>query len=299
MPPLTGVTHAFGTVAGSVLTAVYLVAMMFSVGMGMRASRPPPPPHARRPLAPTLWALLLNLVLIPCVAVLLTRSLRLSGDVAFAVLVVAACPGGRFAPHLTRIAGGDVALATSQIMLLAKLAVFTAPLTLKWLLGLHRLHVAGLSIIAQGLLLQMVPLYAGKALGRWRGELADRLERPLRAGIVVIALAALTAFLLHSGLESVALLGDRGWLAAGGVAAASLALGWLLPGCSPATTRALVAGAMSRNLALALLLAGLTFPGHRVQLAVFGVWWILVGASYAVAWIAGHMEHDVRRSISA
>ncbi len=287
MLPLAGVKDGFGTVAGGVLTAIYLVSMMFSIGMGLRASQQPPA-RQHGHLGVLLWALLLNLLLIPGAAILLTRSLRLSGDVAFAVLVVAACPGGRFAPHLTRIAGGDVGLGTIQVLLLAKLAVFSAPLTTKWLLGLHQLRVAALPMVVQGLLLQMVPLYAGKAVGRWRRELADRIERPLRAGVVVITVAALTVFLMHSGMRSIALLRDRGWLAAAGVAAASLALGWLLPGASPATRRALVAGAMSRNLALALLVAGLAIPGHQVQLAVFGVWWILVGASYVVASIAGH-----------
>lgn len=282
------VSGSFGTLAGSVLTAVYLTAMMFSVGIGLRVGRHPEE-APRGQLGLHLRGLVLDVALIPAVAVGLTRSLHLSSHVGFALLVVAACPGGRFAPHLARIAEGDVAFATSRVLLMTKVGVLTAPLTLKWLLGLHQLHVDWLPMVAQGFLLQMLPLYAGKAVARRRADVADRIERPLRRIVAATTVAVLVVFVWRSGLASVALLGDRGWLAVGGVTVASVALGWLLGGRRSAPRRSLVVGGMSRNLALALLLAGLAFPGrHHVQLAVFGVWWILIGASYAFAWIAAN-----------
>src|SRR5262249_35052266 len=122
--------HLFAHLA----TFVYMVAMMVSVGIGLRTEQQneqlPKKKKRRRQLGLHLRALLLNVVLVPGLAVLLTRSLHLAGDVAFAVLVIGASPGGRFAPHLARIASADVGLATEQTVLLAKLTLFTAPLTL-------------------------------------------------------------------------------------------------------------------------------------------------------------------------
>jgi predicted Na+-dependent transporter len=129
----------------------------------------------------------------------------------------------------------------------------------------------------------VLPLYAGKALGRWRADVADRIERPLRRIVAVITVMALAVFVAHSGLASVELLGDRGWLAVIGVVVASLALGWLLGGSTQATRRSVITVCMSRNLALALLIARLSFPGRNVELAVFGVWWVLLGVGYLFA----------------
>jgi BASS family bile acid:Na+ symporter len=277
---------AFPDVASGVLTGVYLTVMMFWVGLGLRAA-PRPTGTKRAPLGPQLLGALLALVIIPALAVVLTRSLRLTSDVAFALLIVAACPGGRFAPDLTRKAAGDVSLASTQIFLLTKLAPFTAPLTTKWLLGLHQLHVASLPMILRGLLLQTLPLYAGKTLARRRAHTASRLERPLSSAVAVATFAVLAVLVWRSGLASLEILGDRGWLAVACVVAGSLALGWLFGGAGVGSRRALVATALSRNVALALLLAGLAFPErHHVQLAVFGIWWILLGAGYTFALIA-------------
>lgn len=268
-----GLTHA--------LTAVYLITMMVSIGIGLRADRPAERTRTR------IWlharGLVLSLLLVPALALLLARGLHLSGEVGFALLVVAASPGGRFAPHLARIARGDVALATQQTAILTKLAVLSAPLTATWLLRLHLLQVPVLPIIVEGLLIQVLPLYAGQALGRWRRDVADRLDKPLRIVVTLAALAALAAFLARSGLASIELLGDRGWIAVLALALGTMALGRLVGGSPPGRRRALTVGGLSHNLALALLLARVAFPDGRVPLAVFGVWWLLLGASYVFA----------------
>jgi BASS family bile acid:Na+ symporter len=255
---------------------------MFSVGIGIREGRLPREKKARQ-LGILLRGLLLNLLLVPAVALLLVRSLRLSGDVGLALLLVAASPGGRFAPHLTRIAGGEVGLAVQQTAILTRVSALTAPLTMTWLLGTHHLRVEVLPLIVKGLLLQTLPLEAGRALASSRADLADRLERPLRIAVVTVALFTLLAFLAESGLSSLELLGDRGWLAVIILAAGTLALGGLLGGSAAGVRRALAVGVISRNLALALLLAGHAFPARKVRLAVFGVWWLLLGAGYLFA----------------
>ena len=276
-----------GLPAGGILAAIYLVAMMFSVGLGLRAGQPPEKEKRSKKIGLLIRGLILNLVLFPCAALLLTRSLHLSDDVGFALLIVAASPGGRFAPHFTRIAGGHTAMATEETLLLAKLSVLTVPVTTKLMLGVHHLHLEELPLILQVLVLQIVPLYAGEALARWRGETAARVENPLRIVASVAAVAAVLAFLVETRFRGLIMLGDRGWLAVLLVAAASVALGWLLGGASSHARRAMTISVLSRNLALALLVAGLAFPGRHVQLAVCGVWAVLGGIAFLFAeWVA-------------
>jgi BASS family bile acid:Na+ symporter len=226
---------------------------------------------------------------VPALAVVLTRGLHLSSDVAVALLLVAASPGGRFAPHLARVAHGDVAVATQQTAILTKLAVLSAPLSATWLLRLHLVEIPVLRIIVHGCLLQILPLTAGQALGRARPAVAARIERPLRVGVAIAAIAALCALLNASGVSSLRLLGDRGWLAVASLALTTLALGWLVGGPSPLRRRAIAVGGMSHNLALALLLAHVAAPNGHAQLAVFGVWWIFVGVSFAFALVVAQV----------
>jgi BASS family bile acid:Na+ symporter len=268
---------------GGILIAIYLVAMMLSVGLGLRDDGRHRR-HRRHALGILLRALVFNMIFVPAIALVLTRALGVSSDVAIALLLLAVAPGGRYAPQLTRLAGGQVTMATEQTVLACKLTTITAPLTAKLLLGIHHLQVDEWTLLVDVVMLQLLPLYVGKALARWRGDLARRLERPLRIGVIVIALCVLGAFLADSGLASLELLGDRGWIAVLVLAALVLALGWLLSGPEAAVRRSLVIGGLSRNLALALLLASVAFPGRKVQLAVFGVWWVLFGVAclYAV-----------------
>jgi BASS family bile acid:Na+ symporter len=277
------------TVAGWVLGAIYLVSMMFSVGLGMREAALPEEKEKRSKRIRRLFVgLVFNLVVFPGLALLLTRSFHLSSDVAFALLIVAASPGGRFAPHLARMAGGSMGMATEETLLLAKVSVFTVPVTTNLLLGVHHLHLRELPLILQIVLLQVVPLYAGKALARWRGETARRIDRPLRIVATVAAVGALATFLFQTRFRGLAMIGDRGWLALLVLAAASVGLGWLLGGASTPARRTLTISVLSRNLALALLVAGMAFPGRNVQLAVFGVWATLAVIAYLFTELVAH-----------
>jgi predicted Na+-dependent transporter len=256
----------------SATTAVYLVSMMLSIGIGLRP--------VEKPRGGVWRALLLDIVLIPALAVGLTRALHLSSDVGLALMIVAVSAGGRFAPHLTRISGGDVAGSVRQTLILTKVAVVAAPLAIQWLLGVHGLHVAAFPLMVKGVLLQLLPFYLGRAIGRRRPELARKIERPLANVVIAAMVLALVPHLARGGLESVALLGDRGWIAVGALIVATLAFGWMLGG------RTLIVGGLSRNLALALLFAEHAFPHSRVPLAVFAVWLLLAGAGSLLAILA-------------
>src|SRR5258708_6483166 len=106
------------------LTAGFLVVMMFSMGLELGGEPAKDKQAKRRARRLLLRALLVNLVVMPLVAFAVVRGLHRSGAIASAVLLVAATPGGRFAPRVAQLARADLGLAVEITLFLAKLTGF-------------------------------------------------------------------------------------------------------------------------------------------------------------------------------
>jgi BASS family bile acid:Na+ symporter len=269
------------------LSAAYLVAL--NLLLGLEETAPPPRREKYRLLSRTL---MFNLTVVPALAFLATRLFDTSSDVAVALLLLSVAPGGPHAPFLARTAGGDVYLATETVIFLAKITVFTAPATARWLLGLKELEIADLPFMAKLMLLQVVPLLIGRQLRRRRPALADRLAPQLGRAVIAIVLTLLILLLHHHRLRTLGLLGDRGWLAVLSLAVAAMALGWLVGGPTVRTRRTMAITANSRNLGLAFVLAAAAYSERAVQLAMFGVWFVLFLFNNAFVWIVGRHTHE-------
>ena len=286
---LPDATALFG-IGARTLTVGYLVTMMFSTGLELGGKPKEDKSAKRRQRRLLLRALAINLILLPLVTVTLTRALRVTGDATIALLLLAVTPGGRFAPQLTRLAGGELGLSVEITLFLAKLTAFTAPPTARLLLGGQRVELHELTLIAQLVVLQIAPYLAGKLLRQRQSGLAERLVRPLHV-MSAVCIAALVALLLaHRQFRDLWLLGARDWLALLSVATVSLALGWLLGGPTAGTRRAFAVSTSSRNLALALLVAGVAFPERNVQLALLAQWLVFVALGVLFALWRRHGE---------
>jgi len=256
----------------TVLAAVYLVSMMFVLGLELGGAPAESKKEKRAKRRMLVWGLVVNLVVLPAVAFGVTRLLHARSDVAIALLLLAAVPGGRFAPHLVKLGGGDVPLAIELTLFLAKLTAFTAAPTARWLLGVHPIDVRELPLILQLILLQIVPLYAGKWLRRKHRQLADRILRPAHAIALGAMLAVFVTVLLKEDRGLGEILQDRAWLAVAVTGIAWPLLAWLLAGTKNGDRRAFSITADAREIALALLLASLAFPDRGVHTALFGIW---------------------------
>ena len=262
----------------TVLSATYLVSMMLSLGLELGGQPEESRERKRAKRRLLVRGLVVNLVVFPAVAYGIVRALHASSDVTVALMLLAAVPGGRFAPHIVKLGDGDVPLAVELSLFLAKLTAFTAAPTARWLLGIQGLDVHELPLIAQLGLLQILPLYAGKWLARHRTALSARIHKVARAIAIATLLAVFAAVLLREDRGLVQLLRDRAWVAAALVGIAWPALGWLLGGPGDGPRRALALTASARELALVLVLASLAFPGGGVKTAIFGLW-----SLYAIA----------------
>lgn len=256
----------------TVLSALYLVSMMFALGLELGGTAKESKEKKRAKRRVLVRGLLVNLVVFPAVAYAIVRALHATGDVAIALMLLAAVPGGRFAPHLVKLGHGDVPLAVELTMFLAKLTAFSAAPTARWLLGVHAIDVHELPLILQLILLQLVPLYAGKWLRRKHRSLADRVLRPAHGMALAAMMAVFVAVLLREDRGLLQLMSDRAWL---GVAVTGIAwplLGWLLAGRAEGDRRTFAIIADAREIALALVLASLAFPERGVHTAIFGIW---------------------------
>lgn len=275
-----GIDHRTLTI---LLSATYLVSMMLALGLELGGGPRESKAKKRAKRRMLVRGLVFNLIAVPVLAFLVTRALHASSDVAIALLILAAVPGGRFAPHLVKLGAGQVPLAIEVTLFLAKLTAFTAAPTAKWLLTLHTLDVREVPLLLQLLLLQIVPLYAGKWLRRRHRPLADRLLIPVHWIAVAAMLAVFVTVLLRDdrGLDD--MLHDRSWLAVAVVGIAAPLLGWLVGGPDEGNRRTLAIGANARELGLALVIASLAFPDAGVHTALFGIWSMYAIASILLA----------------
>jgi BASS family bile acid:Na+ symporter len=271
-----------------VIAAIMLIAMMAHLGLALepvtdRAEK-------RRVRRLVVWALAFNFALVPLMALAAQRATGATGPLAIALLLLAACPGGRHAPALARAGGGDAELSVEITLFMNKLNVFLSPLLAAWLIGGQHVGLRELPFVAQLFVLQVVPYFGARRLRRKRPELATRLARPAQHTARVAALALLLYLALHHVLRSTLSFGARGWLAVLLFGAMLLVSGWLVGGRDPATRRTFAVASEARNLALALVIANMTGHDERVLLALFGAWVILV----ALGWLAAALLRTKR-----
>jgi BASS family bile acid:Na+ symporter len=269
MAPLT-------VLAARVLICSMLAVMMFSLGLEVAAAPPKDKDTKRHERRVLLRALLLNVVLMPIVAFALVRALQARGAVATAVLIVAATPGGRFAPRVAKIARGNFALAVEITIFLAKLTAFTAPLTVKWLLGVRHVELSDLSIALLVIGLQILPFFAGRRLGHARPGVRAPLAHPLLLLEATIGSALLALFLASGELAGLRTAGAAEWGAGVAFASLSIGIGWLTGGSEREARLAVATATAARNLALGFVIASHLFRGGSVELVLIGIWFICV-----------------------
>jgi BASS family bile acid:Na+ symporter len=272
--------QAFSALTPRVIAAIALIAMMVQLGLALepaadRATR-------RRERRLVLLALAFNFGLVPVLALLTERALGASGPGTIALLLLAASPGGRHAPALTRAAGVDAGLSVEITLFANKLNPFLSPLLAAWLIGGHRVELRELYYVAQLFVLQIVPFYGARVLRKRRPAWGARMARPAQRTAIVAAMVLVAYLIARHAFHAILSFGVRGWVAVLLFGATLLILGWLIGGRDPATRRTFAITSEARNLALALVIANMTTHDEQVLMAIFGAWVILL----ALAWVA-------------
>jgi len=265
---------AFTASTPRILCAAYLVAMMAALGLELDPAEEQR--TRRRKWALILRSLVFGFVVVPGLALLAARAAGASGPLATGLLLLAASPGGRYAPMLARWARGDVGLSVEMTLFACKLSSFISPLLAVWMIRAHKITVHDLTYILQLLLIQMLPYFGARQLRKRRPGWARRLLRPLQQVATAAALILVGYLMAHETLRSAVMFGVRGVLVVLAFGVVALGLGWLAGGREPRVRRSFGLAAESRNLALALVIGDLAVGDFQLLMATFGAWLILL-----------------------
>jgi len=267
----------------SPLVAIALIELMVATGLGIRLADVVDAAGDWRLLA---RAGLVNYVAVPCAAVLLLLLLRIEPTAAAGFLILAVCPGAPYAPPLTALAGGNVAISAGLMMVLAGSSVIVAPLLLSVLLpfttGSGELRVDALRMLGTILVTQLLPLGSGLAVNYWRPDLAARLLKPAVAvgkilNVAVIGLILLTQARQLMEIRFIGILAMLIWL---GI---SMVLGWSAGGLKDKDRRAVALTTSIRNVGLGVVITTSAFAGTPAVTAVLAYGLVQLLGSFLLA----------------
>jgi BASS family bile acid:Na+ symporter len=237
-----------------------------------------------------LWRLLLvNFGVVPALTLVTVLALRLPGELAAGMLILAAAPFAPVVPVFSKMCRADLALAAGLTGTVPFLSAFLTPLLcalcFRLLPGNTRLDFNFFTLLAVLAVTVTLPLAAGLAVSHWRPALGRRLLRPME--ILSEAIGALSLAFVTL-VEARAILGT-GWVALLGMVGLfelSLWLGYGSGGSTVAARRVLALGTGNRNIALALLIAAGNFAASPILGAVVanGLLLILLGLLHTAWW---------------
>lgn len=122
--------------------------------------------------------LLLQFLLMPLIAWVLSYALQLSLPLTAGLVLVGACPGGTASNVICYLARGNVALSISLTSLSTLLAVFLTPF-LTWLYLGERIHVPVWDMMLSIFIIIIIPVSLGVLLNHFLGERFIRIKKSL------------------------------------------------------------------------------------------------------------------------
>ena len=264
-------TALLQTVLGlSVFT--FTVSSMLAVGLGYTLQEIVEP--LREPTA-ALRALVANFLLVPLLAVLITRALPLQPGLEIGLLLLGCAAGAPFLIKLTQAAQGDIARSATLLVLLVPVTVVFMPLVVPWLAEGASVNAGAIAIqLASTLIL---PAVLGLVLKAKAPRWADH-ARPIMGTISTITLVTLFVATIALNVSAILDLGFLAIVAAVGLIAGAFASGYLLarPGYGRRTVLGL--GTAQRGIAPATLVASqdITDPDALVMVVLTSVVGMLV-----------------------
>jgi len=180
-----------------------ILIIMFGMGMTLR-----PADFARVLFSPKakVIGLLLQLLMLPLLAFGLATALRLPGELAAGLMLVAACPGGPTSNIISHLSRGDTALSVTLTAVSSIITVLTIPLVLAFSLAHFTDQEAQVVLpfwktFAQLMIVTVVPILAGMWLLARAPRFCARMSRPLTVfSIVFLTLVILAAVLREEDL---------------------------------------------------------------------------------------------------
>jgi bile acid:Na+ symporter, BASS family len=252
----------------NVLVLVLLIEMMVAAGLGVSLSDLV---AVLRNASLLIRAGLANYVFVPAISIALPYAFQHKPVVALGLLLVGVCPGAPFAPPLTAMAKGHVAVSAGLMVILAASSVVLSPLLMSSLSPLlthgANLKIDSVEIVATLLVTQLLPLIIGLWVHAKRPLLAERLKRPANLLSAVLSLLVFALIIIQQ-YRTLTEIHAKGYLGICLLVLLCLAAGWVLGGQPIAVRRAMSLTSAARNVGVALVIATTSFPDSAAVTAV-------------------------------
>ena len=264
------------------MVLIFVVSSVLGVGLSLTVSQILAPLRQARLV---VLSLIVNFVVVPVLAVAMTKMLSISEPAKIGLLLLGSAAGAPFLPKIIELVKGDIAFAVALMVLLMVASLAYMPLVLPLLLPGVSVNSMG---IAQSLLVTMIlPLSIGLCIKARRESLAVRL-RPMMSRLsnvsILIALLLIPAMNSRSLLEFMSV---QIFAASTLFVGLSFAAACLLGGPGAEARRVLGFGTAARNIPAALLVARQNFddPQVMIMVIVVGLLSLIVLAPLAVVFV--------------
>ena len=249
-----------------ILALTFVVSTMLGVGMLLSLREISGSLHDRHWL---VRALLANFVMLPLLALGITRLLQLDPALSAGLLILATAPGGPVLIRLVAMAKRDPALAVGLLVTLLIGSVITQPLLLPQLV--QHVDISAKSIVLTLLFSILVPLLFGLALRATRPVLSEHWRAPVQKLSTLSMLLVCIALPAMHWQELLGIIGSLAFIAAALFLLLACCGGWLLGGPHQGSRRILSLNCMQPNLAVALVIANQNFSDPKVALMLLVV----------------------------
>ena len=271
--------EVFGIIYNAVL---YLFMITTFLGMGMSYTvQQILEPLKRYGLMGRL--ILVNIILIPLVAWLLTLVIPMEEAVATGIVLVAICPAAAFGPKLAQMEKGDVPYSIGGMFLLAVLSIVTIPISANLLLP-GDFALDPVVILRTLVLFEFIPLVVGLFIRARYPDLADHWTPGVNQTSSIVLKLVVVLMAVSQIQAVIGLIGSWALLVALVVVLASLAMGYFLGGPGKATRRVTATTSTVRNNAVALVLAAPLDPMVTVAALAYALIAVVGGSLAAGEW---------------
>jgi len=244
------------------LIAIFLVTAMFSLGLDLTLRQIVGSLRDRRLVAVSL---LVNLVVVPLLAIIVTRLIPMEEGLRLGILIYAFAAGTEGGPKFVQLIKGNTAYAFGLLVLLLIYTVTAVPLILS--LVIPGAHIDTGVILVKLLLVVALPISLGLFLNAYHQRLASRLN-PIVHGLAMFLLYFLVALLVYVNFAQFVSLQASALLAGALFFILAFAAGYLAGGPAAGNRRALGIMTFARNGSISMMIAAEVFSDDPTVLVM-------------------------------
>jgi bile acid:Na+ symporter, BASS family len=218
-----------------------------------------------------VWVLLINFAILPALIIGFAAIVPIPADIKIGYCIVALAAGAPFAPAITRLAKGNVAMSTAMFLVMVVVTVIVAALLLPLAVSAvvpSVKHVANWDVAWPLLVFVITPLFIG-CLMRFRyEEVVSSWVRPLLIVSITCLLLYGNLFVVSSWSQFVSAWNSGAYIAAIAVPILGIAFGSVISIKDAGTRHACAITTAQRSITAAIILTIFNYPQPLANVSV-------------------------------